>query len=148
MCITPITLNVLFFRGLPDRGFVYKDIKLSGEKRRKDRLTVLACATMSGTDKRKLLEIGKSKQPRGFPSDLCKLPVIYKNSTNAWMISDIFPDHIKKVGQVPYKAGQSYCLWTTALRIPKSRIYRSSILLEYFPPNTTTILQPMASSVP
>ena len=54
----------LYFRGLPDRGHTVSSKKLSGMKIAKNRITVLACCNMSGTDKRPgLLVIGKSKQP-------------------------------------------------------------------------------------
>lgn len=139
--------TALFFRGLPDRGFVYKDIKLSGGKRQKDRLTVLVCANMSGTDKRKLLVIGKSKQPRGFPSDLSKLPVIYKNSTNAWMTSDIFADHIKKWDKSLRLQGRSILLLVDNCTAHPKIQDLSSIRLEYLPPNTTATLQPMDQGI-
>ena len=51
-----------------------------------DRITVLCCTNMSGTDKRKLLIIGKSARPRCFKGLRMEgLPVEYHANKNAWM---------------------------------------------------------------
>jgi len=51
----------LFFKLTPDKTLRFKGEKCSGGKSSKDRITVLVAANMTGTDKRKLLVIGKSK---------------------------------------------------------------------------------------
>lgn len=56
----------LFFRLLPDKTLEFKDVKCSGGKQSKERLTALVCANMSGNDKLPILVIGKSKNPRCF----------------------------------------------------------------------------------
>ncbi|KAK3762435.1 hypothetical protein RRG08_009825 [Elysia crispata] len=89
----------LFFNGFPDRGYSYKPVELSGGKKQKDRLTILVCTNMSGSDKRKLLVISKSKQPCGFPSNHSKLPVFYRHSANAWMTSQIFTEYLQTWGR-------------------------------------------------
>ena len=48
-----------------------------------DRITVLLCSNMSGTEKRPLLVIGKSKRPRSFPKNMQNLPVEYDSSKKA-----------------------------------------------------------------
>jgi hypothetical protein len=44
--------------------------KRTGRKQDKQRITVLLCCNATGTDKRKLLVIGKSKRPLSFLRDL------------------------------------------------------------------------------
>ena len=44
----------------------------------------MVCCSMNG-DKKKLLVIGNSARPRGFPKDFSSLPVDYDNSKKAWM---------------------------------------------------------------
>ena len=56
----------LFYELLPSHTLAFKGETCSGGKKSKVRLTVLVCANMSGTDKRKLLVIGKSQNPRCF----------------------------------------------------------------------------------
>ena len=58
--------TALYPRGLPDRDFTKKDEQLKGSKKVKDKMTVLLTANMTGSDKRELLVIGKSKKPRCF----------------------------------------------------------------------------------
>jgi hypothetical protein len=49
----------LFFLATPDGSVCYKYVQLLGSKKAMDRITVLCCSNMSGTDKKKLLVIGK-----------------------------------------------------------------------------------------
>ena len=53
----------LYYRATPDGSLCYCREKLSGSKKALQRITVLCCSNMTGTDKRKLLVIGKSVKP-------------------------------------------------------------------------------------
>ncbi|GFS23888.1 tigger transposable element-derived protein [Elysia marginata] len=97
---------------------------------------------MSGSDKRKLLVIGKSKQPRGFPSNHTKLPVMYRHSANAWMTSNIFTEYMYLQALFVCKAAQFFYLSIIAQPILQSKALYLSIRLEFLPPNTTATLQP------
>lgn len=55
----------------------------------------LVTANMSGSDKRQLLVIGKSKDPRCFHGKK-SLPVKYESNKNSWMTSEIFKTWIKE----------------------------------------------------
>ena len=56
----------LYYRVLPDGTLAARSEVISGGKEAKDRVTILVCANMNGSDKRPLLMIGKSKRPRCF----------------------------------------------------------------------------------
>lgn len=56
----------LFYKLTPEKTLQFKNEKCVGGKLSKVRLTVLVCANMTGTEKRKLLVIGKSTKPRCF----------------------------------------------------------------------------------
>jgi len=56
----------LFYRLLPNKSLVEKSDQCSGGKQSKERLTVMVCANMSGTDKVPIYVIGKSAKPRCF----------------------------------------------------------------------------------
>lgn len=132
----------LFFKGFPDRGYTYKGVELSGGKKQKDRVTVLVCTNMSGSDKRKLLVIGKSKQPRGFPSNLSKLPVVYRHSANAWMTSQIFTEYLQSWDRSLRLQGRSILLLVDNCSAHPAVEGLISIRIEFLPPNTTATLQP------
>lgn len=68
----------LFFKCLPDKTFTFKGEKCHGDKQSKERLTLLQCVNMSGTDKLPLLIIGKSTRPRCFKG-VKTLPIDYAN---------------------------------------------------------------------
>jgi hypothetical protein len=75
----------------PDGSLCYKHVKLLASKKAMNRITVLCCSNMSGTDKKKLLVIGKSAKPRCFKGlKMDSLPVEYYANKNAWMTSEIF----------------------------------------------------------
>ncbi|KAH1017023.1 hypothetical protein HUJ05_007757 [Dendroctonus ponderosae] len=78
----------LFYKLTPDTTLKFVGEKYAGCKLSKVRLTVLEAAIMPGTEKRKLLVIGKSAHPRCFKNKI--LPVNYKANSKAWMTSDIF----------------------------------------------------------
>ena len=132
----------LYFRGLPDQGHTVSSKKLSGMKIAKDRITVLACCNMSGTDKRPLLVIGKSKQPRCFPTNLKTLPVVYKNSAKSWMTSCIFTDWLKDFNKEIRSSGRHICLLVDNCSA-HPKIELSNIIYEFLPPNTTSLIQPL-----
>lgn len=82
----------LYYRMLPNHTLVTCNEKTApGRKICKERITFLPCSNANGTDKLKLLVVGKSKNPRVFKC-FFNNPVIYKSSNNAWMTSFIFKD--------------------------------------------------------
>ncbi|KAH9633867.1 hypothetical protein HF086_013756 [Spodoptera exigua] len=56
----------LFYKLMPDKTLKFKGEKCSGGKLSKDRITVMVAANMSGTEKKKLLIIGKSQKTKMF----------------------------------------------------------------------------------
>lgn len=83
--------TALFYKCMPNRTMTFRNEKCFGGKFSKERVTILLGANMSGTEKLKLLVIGKSKSPRCF-KNIKELPVMYKNNLKSWMTSAIFLD--------------------------------------------------------
>jgi hypothetical protein len=79
----------IFFRLTPDRMLKFKGETCVGGKLSKDRITVLVCPNSDGTEKRKLLVTGKSKNLRCF-KNVKSLPVRYSANRKSWMTSDLF----------------------------------------------------------
>lgn len=84
----------LYFRALPEHTYVLQNDKAKGTKSCKERITILCCASMTG-EKKKLLVVGKSKQPRCFKG-VKALPVDYTANKNACMTQEIFSQWLIK----------------------------------------------------
>jgi len=53
--------TVLFYRAMPDRTLEYKSVQCYGHKVNKERLGVMVCANMAGTETLPLLVLGGEK---------------------------------------------------------------------------------------
>ena len=86
----------LFFHAQPKKTLHFRGERCDGGKQSKERISVLVCANMTGTDKPKLLVIGKAAKPRCF-KNVKSLPVVYRNNKRAWMTSDIFVEWLRSL---------------------------------------------------
>lgn len=135
----------LFYKLTPEKTVQFKNEKCVGGKLSKVRLTVLVCANMTGTEKRKLLVIGKSTKPRCF-KNVKKLPVNYAANKKAWMTSSIFEDELRKWDkELASKKRKILLLVDNCTAHPKLNL--TNINLVFFPPNCTSVLQPMDQGV-
>lgn len=130
---------------MPDRTFRLKNEKCSGGKLSKERITLLVAANMTGTEKRRMLVIGKSKNPRCF-KNVKRLPVSYDNNKTAWMTSFIFSKVLKECDTELERRSRKILLLVDNSPSHCSVTLRN-IRLEYLPPNTTSVLQPMDQGV-
>ena len=136
----------LYFRGLPDRSHTSAKTKLSDGKVPKERCTILACCNMDGSHKLPLMMIGKTKHPRCFPKDLSKLPLLYKNSKNAWMTSDIFLEWLQRLNRtLRIENRRIILLVDNCTAHPKVEL--SNIVYEFLPPKTTALIQPLDQGI-
>ncbi|CAH1961314.1 unnamed protein product [Acanthoscelides obtectus] len=71
----------LFFKRLPDKTLTFKFEKCHGGQLSNERASLLLTTNMTGTEKLKLVLIGKSAKLRCFRRH---------NNKEAWMTSDIF----------------------------------------------------------
>ncbi|KAI6648380.1 Tigger transposable element-derived protein 4-like isoform X4 [Oopsacas minuta] len=137
----------LYFRCFPDKGYSIKGTDLPGGKKAKDRITVMLCANMSGTEKDPLLAIGKSKQPRSFPKVLSKLPIRYEATKNAWMTGIHLREVDKKVDSSLRMNKRNICLLADNCSAHPKSVSLTNICLKFLPANTTSIMQPMDMGV-
>ena len=133
--------------------------RAEGRKKSKDRITLNACANVTGSIKLPLLFIGKAARPRCFKgTNLANLPVIYKNQKNAWVntriftswFHDYFVPHIQKellsMGQEP----TALLLLDNCSAHPDEEELVSSdgkVKALFLPPNVTSLIQPMDQGV-
>lgn len=136
----------LFYKLTPDKTLKFRGEKCSGGKLSKDRITVMVAANMSGTTKKKLLIIGKSKNPRCF-KNVRSLPVDYESNRKAWMTSDIFVKWVRNWDRDLTKQKKKILLLVDNCPAHPSISDLKSITLIFLPPNTTSVLQPMDQGI-
>ncbi|XP_054087769.1 tigger transposable element-derived protein 4-like [Zeugodacus cucurbitae] len=131
---------------MPDKTLKFKGENCSGGKLSKDRITVMVAANMSGTEKKKLLIIGKSQKPRCFRS-VKSLPVDYANNRKAWMTSELFEKWLRDWDRDLVKKKKTILLLVDNCPAHPNVTDLKSITLAFLPPNTTSVLQPMDQGI-
>ena len=136
----------LFYKLMPDKTLKFKGENCSGCKLSKDRITVMVAANMSGTEKKKLLIIGKSQKPRCF-KNVKSLPVDYANNRKAWMTSELFEKWLRDWDRDLLKKKKKILLLVDNCPAHPNVTDLTSITLAFLPPNTTSVLQPMDQGI-
>jgi hypothetical protein len=153
----------LFWKRLPNQSYItQEEMKLPGHKPMKDRLTLLLAANASGDFKLKPLLIYHSENPRCFGKKIIKykLPVMWKSNAKAWVDQKVFKDWIFEVfapsvkkfltdNNLPLKA---LLILDNASAHPQDLedilgIDFDFIKVQFLPPNTTSLIQPMDQEV-
>ncbi|XP_067391773.1 tigger transposable element-derived protein 4-like [Emydura macquarii macquarii] len=139
----------LLYRGYPDRPHAPRDPPLLGSKKAKDRISVLCCANRAGTEKRRLLVVGKSRRPRCLPKDLRTLPVAYASSSNAWVTAHIFQEWALQWDRELCRDRRRVVLFLrhSSAHPRELQAKLRNIKLTFFPPHTSSITQPMDMGV-
>ncbi|XP_053957785.1 tigger transposable element-derived protein 4-like [Anastrepha ludens] len=140
--------TALFFKCLPTKTLAFKNEKCFGGKQSKERITVLVGSNMTGSEKLKLLVIGKAKNPRYFKG-IKSLGVDYEFNKKAWMTSEIFTKWIVKLDKKFCDQNRKVLFFVdNCTAYPKDvRDKLRNIHLAYFPPNMTSLLQPMDQGI-
>lgn len=142
----------LFYRMIPRKIFVSSQEKVAaGLKIAKERISILLCANAAGTHKITPLIIGKAKNPRCMKN--FNSPVEYTNSKNAWMTGFIFRhwfqnSFVKQVREhmIENNLHQKAILLVDNCSSHPADLVASEdgqIIIMFFPPNVTSLLQPM-----
>lgn len=134
----------LFYKCLPDKTFALQSESCHGGKYSKQRLTVMCATNMDGSEKLPLFVIGKSKNPRCF-KNIKSLPVIYRGNKKAWMTSVLFEEWLMQLDEKFIGEGRKVLLLVdNCPSHPKSVQEKlRAIKLSFFPPNATSVLQPL-----
>lgn len=138
--------TALFYEMLPSKTLDFKGQKCHGGKHSKRRVTILLCANMDGTDKRPLLVIGRSKKPRCFKGNR-RLPVSYTANLKSWMTRAIFSSWLQSFDADMRKANRSVCLLLDNCSAHHIDVQLGNVRLVFFPPNCTSVLQPLDQGV-
>ncbi|XP_053546944.1 tigger transposable element-derived protein 1-like [Bombina bombina] len=118
----------LFWKKMPARTFIARQEKsMPGYKPAKDRITLLLGGNASGTLKLKPLFIYRFQNPRALKNYVkTRLPVHWRANKKAWilLLVDNAPGHPRTLEEL-----------------------NPNIRVEFLPPNTTSLLQPMDQCV-
>ncbi|XP_064483693.1 tigger transposable element-derived protein 4-like [Ornithodoros turicata] len=136
----------LFYKMLPRKTIAFKDDPCKGGKLSKERLTVLVGSNMTGTEKLRLLIVGKSAKPRCFRG-IRSLPADYEANKNAWVTKLIFEKWLRKLDRVYSAKGRKIALIVDNCSSHFTVEGLKSVTLCFFPPNTTCLSQPMDQGV-
>lgn len=136
----------VFYNVTPDKTVKLKTENCASGKHVKHRLTVLVCANMSGSDKRKLVVIGKSAKPTSF-KNVRSLPVTYSANRKAWMTSEIFQNELRKWDEVLHRENKKILLLIDSCSAHPELHNLTNIKLCFLPPNLPSTLQPMDQGV-
>ncbi|CAF0778558.1 unnamed protein product [Brachionus calyciflorus] len=137
----------LFFRLGPNRTIAKKNENCKGSKKDKSRITILFAANVTGSNKVKPFVIGKSIRPRCMKyTDFSTLPVRYSANDSAWMTGE------KWIGWLKWFDSQlnepSLLLVDNCpAHVDVSKINFRNLKIEYLPPNTTSLIQPMDAGI-
>lgn len=133
----------------PDKTLAFKGDKCQDGKKSKQRVTILFCTNMDGSEKLKPLVIGKSENPRCFKSiNKADLPVTYRGNKSAWMTNTIFIDWLTGLNNKFKKESRNVILLIDNFSgHTLNNLQFSNIKIEYFPANTTSVLQPMDQGI-
>uniref|UniRef100_A0A914VZL2 HTH CENPB-type domain-containing protein n=1 Tax=Plectus sambesii TaxID=2011161 RepID=A0A914VZL2_9BILA len=135
----------LFWQLLPNKTLAFKGERCTNGKKSKERITVLVGANMSGTEKLPLLIIGKSAKPRCFKN--AHVPLNYTANKKAWMTGDVFETWLKNWDKKLKKDGRKVLLYVDNCTSHPPKIDLKNITMNFFPPNTTAMSQPMDQGI-
>jgi len=133
--------------------------RAEGRKKSKDRVTVGACANVTGNIKLPLLFIGKAARPRCFSRvDMRNLPVVYKSQKNAWVNTNIFSEwfhnyfvpHVQEKLRERGKEPRALLVLDNCSAHPDQDLLISQdgkVKASFLPPNVTSLIQPMDQGV-
>ncbi|XP_072142099.1 tigger transposable element-derived protein 4-like [Dermacentor andersoni] len=136
----------LFFNMLPDRSLCFTNEACAGGKHSKETVTVMVGANAVGTEKLPLLVIGKAKNPHCFKGAKY-LPVWYSGNTKAWITQSLFEDYNHHVDRMFECQKRQVVIVVDNCMAHGAVNNLQAICLEFLPPNTTSVLQPMDQGV-
>lgn len=137
----------LFFKALPEYSLQYSQRLNNDIKTSKERLTLLLCCNMDGSEKLKPLIIGKSEKPRCFKNvNKAALPCYYRNNASAWMTSHIFANWLGILNKQFEAQKRHVIIFMDNFSGHKIDVY-SNITIAFLPPNCSSVIQPLDQGI-
>ena len=115
----------------------------------KDRLSLMLCTSMTGTDELPPLIIGKAAQPHALKRKvigLSDLKLDYYHNSNGWMTAVVFEHWLGKSNERLDRQKHHILLLVDNAPSHITKEY-SSVSVQYLPPNTPSKLQPLDQGI-
>jgi predicted transcriptional regulator len=135
----------LFYKMLPKKSLNFKGKQCKGGKFSKERITGFFNTNMNGSEKEKLVFIGKFAKPRCFKN--VKVPIKYYSNKASWMTTIIFEDIMKNFNEKMARQGRHVLLFSDNCSTHKLKNKFSHVKIIFLPANTTSVLQPLDQGV-
>ncbi|KFQ20678.1 Tigger transposable element-derived protein 4, partial [Mesitornis unicolor] len=129
----------LLYQMLPHSTFAFKGETCSVGKLSKERITVVVCTNMDGSEKLPLLVIGKNASPRCF-KDVPSLPVDYEANDMAWMTSEVFEQWMHKLDDRFQAQQRQVVILVDSLPAHTEVKSLKSVKLAFCPPGSTSCI--------
>ncbi|XP_039298512.1 tigger transposable element-derived protein 6-like [Nilaparvata lugens] len=136
----------LSYKCLPDRTLTFRNEKWHGGKHSKERITVLLACNMDGSQKLNPLVIGKSAKPRCFKG-IKSLPTIYRSNKKSWITTELFNEWLISVDSDMKKENRKILLFLDNCSVHNNPPQLDNVKLIFFPPSTTSGLQPLDQGI-
>jgi hypothetical protein len=137
----------LFWRLMPNKTYSLQNKKCEGGKKSKERVTIMLCTNMDGSEKLKMLFIGKSKNPRCMKKiNKRQLPVTYKANKKSWINSELFKEFLTEINKDMILKNRKILLFVDNCTAHPNCTF-TNIKLEFLPKNTTSKLQPLDQGI-
>nr|XP_054933900.1 tigger transposable element-derived protein 4-like [Dermacentor andersoni] len=136
----------LFLKMLLERTLAFAGDPCHGGKHSKERLTVFVGSNMSGSEKLPLLVIRKSKNLRCFKGGGATLAVLYGANGKAW-VTQQFESYVRRLDRKFELQNRRVVLFIDNCAAHGHIKNLKAVQLEFMPPNTTAVLQPMDQGV-
>ncbi|CAF3934434.1 unnamed protein product, partial [Adineta steineri] len=93
-------------------------------------------------------ETGKAAKPRCFKHlNIKQLPVTYRSNRTSWMTAALFDEFLQNLNNTMIKQKRKILLFIDHAPCHNSDAQYSNITIKFFPPNTTSRLQPLDQGI-
>lgn len=134
----------LFFDCLPDQVHVFDGQSCAGGEHSDRRITVVLAANVSGTEKLKLMVVGKPAKP---PADDQPLPVMYESNGKSWMTAEIFNKWLRAIDEQMVAAKRNILIFVDNFPAHSVKIPLLAVKIEFLPPDTLSKQQPLDRAI-
>lgn len=148
----------LFWKKMPNRTYISREeCTAPGFKAAKDRVTLLLCGNAAGDFKCKPMLVYRAENPRALKGKTrSQLPVFWRSNKKAWVTGKLFKDWFENcfIHQVKSYLREKNLTFKVLLILDIAPGHPVSLLeshpnveVIFFPPYTTSLLQPMDQGV-